>query len=828
MLKFKVTGMTCAACSARVEKAVNALEGATDVSVNLLTGDLRVSGVASDLVVDAVKKAGYGIEVQNAKGKRQNDRETEVSARDRSILVRFLVSLGLLLPLMWIAMGGMLGLPRPAIFDENPAILGLSEFLLSACVLAINHRFFTSGTRAAFRRSPNMDTLVALGSGVSFLYSIGVLFGVIDAIGRGDADAALHLSHSYYFESAAMILVLITLGKMLEARAKGKTTDAIRALLALSPDTCTLLRDGQEVTVPVGDVRVGDTLVLRPGERVPVDGTVLSGESAFDESALTGESMPVDKRVGDRVFAATVTLSGSLTLRAESVGEDTALGRIVAAVKEASATKAPIAKLADYVSGIFVPVVLFIALLTFGLHLAFDATLSAAVNFAVSVLVISCPCALGLATPVAIMVGSGKGAKNGVLFKNAEALETAGKVKTVLLDKTGTLTEGKMQVTDLLPAENVAEEELLSFALALEKGSEHPLGRAVVAYAEGKGAVPAEISGFEAVAGAGVRAVYREETLVGGKYAFAGDESEEHVAARLAKAGKTPLFFRLGDKPLGVIAVSDTLKPDSAAAVAALQKMGIRTVLLTGDRRDTAEAFAERVGIDTVEAEVLPEGKAETVRRYRKDGCVMMVGDGINDSPALAAADVGVAIGAGTDIAIDSADIVLSREGLFSLVDAIGLSRKTIRNIKQNLFWAFFYNLCGIPLAAGAFASLLGWTLSPMIGALAMSVSSLFVVTNALRLGKTKLPSEKRQKTPLCSAEIQKGEKDKMQTTLNIKGMMCPHCSGRVRDALLAVPGVTAADVSHERGNAIVTHDATVTRDALASTVTAAGYEVTD
>ncbi len=856
VLKFKVTGMSCAACSARVEKAVSKLDGASDVSVNLLTGDLRVSGVAAEAVIAAVQKAGYGIEElpptrqsratplgeggdaprANDDALRANDDALRANKGKRAILVRFLVSLGILLPLMWIAMGGMIGLPRPAVFDQNPAVLGLTELLLSAVVLIINYRFFTSGVTALFRLSPNMDTLVALGSGVSFAYSTGVLFRVIYAIGVGDTAGAAHFAHHYYFESAAMILVLITLGKMLEARAKGKTTDAIRALLALSPDETTVLREGVEVRIPTAQVQIGDLVLLRPGERVPVDGVILEGDGAFDESALTGESLPVDKSAGARVYAATVNLTGAIRFRAEGVGEDTALGRIVAAVKEASATKAPIAKLADRVSGVFVPTVLGISLLTLLIHLIARTPVSDAVNYAISVLVISCPCALGLATPVAVMVGSGTGARHGILFKNATALETAGKVKTVLLDKTGTLTEGKMTVTDVTPADGVTESELLSLAAALEAGSEHPLGRAVVAYAGERGVPTVAVSGFENHAGAGVSALYEGKPLLGGKRDFAGDPLSEAAAVRLAKEGKTPIFFRHGERFLGLVALADTVKADAADAVALLRKMGVRTVLLTGDRRDTAEAVASCLGIDAVEAEVLPEGKAEAVRRYQAAGRVMMVGDGVNDAVALTAADVGVAIGAGTDIAIESADVVLSRREVTSLVDAVALSRKTVRNVAQNLFWAFFYNLCGIPIAAGAFASL-GVSLSPMFGALAMSVSSLFVVTNALRLGRVRLPSRKallihRERSPFPAGEGCQNEnsclkkEDKMQTKINIKGMMCPHCSGRVRDALLAVAGVTDADVSHERGDAIVTHEASASVEEMTAAVKNAGYEV--
>ncbi len=825
--------MSCAACSARVEKAVRAIPGAEEVSVNLLTGDLLVDGaVPAETVEAAVKKAGYGIlshekdsslREKNAQRGVKNALRTE-GTQSRPLLARFVVSIAILLPLMWLSMGAMLGLPIPSLFFENPALSGLCQLLLSGAVLLCNKRFFVSGVSAALRLAPNMDTLVALGSGVSYLYSVGVLFAMILALGRGDGAAVHALAHSFYFESAAMILVLITLGKTLEARAKGKTTDALRALLSLSPDHTTVLKGGAELRIPTAEVRVGDTVLLRPGERVPVDGVVLSGEGSFDESALTGESVPVDKRVGDPVYAATVNRSGAITFRAEGVGEDTALGRIVSTVKEASATKAPIAKLADRVAGVFVPIVLFLSLLTFGLHLVFGAALSAAVNYGICVLVISCPCALGLATPVAVMVGSGTAARRGILFKTAEALEQTGKVKTVLLDKTGTLTKGEMRVADLIPAPGVSADRLLSLAGAVEKGSEHPLGRAVLAHAEASGVSVPVVSSFTATAGAGVSALFEEKELKGGKFSFCGDPTLTETADRLAREGKTPLFFRYDGAPLGIIALSDTLKEDGVAAIATLKKMGLRTVLLTGDRRDTALAVADRLGIDAVEAELLPEEKAAAVRRYREDGLVMMVGDGINDAPALASADVGVAIGAGTDIAIDSADVVLAGRGVGPLCDAIALSRKTLRNVAQNLFWAFFYNLLAIPLAAGAFASLLGLRLSPMVGALAMSLSSLFVVGNALRLYGVKLPADQRSK--IKSNQRKQGEKKEMKTVLEIEGMMCPHCSGRVEQALVALSGVAEASVSHESGKAVVTHSAEVSASTLAQAVVDAGYKV--
>lgn len=834
-MTFTVGGMSCAACAARVERAVAALPEAEEVSVNLLTATLRVRGeISAEAVVSAVSAAGYTAKRQGEKTDAAETQAAERKKEGREQLWRFLISLGILLPLMWISMGGMLGLPRPRVFDENPAVLGLTQLLLAGAVLLCERGFFVRGARGAWHRAPNMDTLVALGSGVSFLYSTGVLFAILTAMGEGDVAAASHLSHGLYFESAAMILVLISLGKMLEARAKGKSTDAIRALLSLAPDTCVRWQDGREERVPVSDIRAGDIVLLRPGERVPVDGEILFGGGAFDESALTGESLPVDKGVGDRVFAAAVSLTGTLRVRATGVGEDTALGRIVAAVKDASATKAPIARLADRVAGVFVPVVIFISIVTFSLHLILGAELSAAVGYAISVLVISCPCALGLATPVAIMVGSGKAARHGILFKTAASLEKMGRVRTVLLDKTGTLTTGALRVTDVLPAEGVEEARLLSVALSLEMGSEHPLGRAVVAYAEERGLSPLPVSEFVAEAGRGVRGVLDGVPILGGKSGYAGGENTEMLAAQLGKEGKTALFFRMGEKPLGALALADTLKEDSAEALRQLRKMGIRTCLLTGDRSEVATAVAAGLAIDEVRAGLLPEEKAAVVTEYAREGATVMVGDGINDAPALTAAHVGVAMGAGTDIAIEAADVVLSGQGMLRLADAIALSRKTMRVIKENLFWAFFYNIICIPLAAGALVPLFGWHLSPMVGAAAMSVSSLTVVSNALRLRGAKMTTDivKNENDNLhrCDSEgcpsVKEGKDKTMQITLKIEGMMCPHCEARVRDTLLAVAGVTEAAVSHTAGTAVVSGES-LSGDALAQAVTGAGYTVT-
>lgn len=829
MKKYKVTGMSCAACSARVEKAVSSLSAVSSCAVNLLDGSMCVEGEVSDeVVIAAVVAAGYGaVPFKDAPADDGDESKKEI----RRLKRRFVSSVAILLPLMYLSMGGMLGLPLPVFLSMGSVWGGLCQLLLCTAVLLINRRFFISGTRAVWHRAPNMDTLVAMGAGISFLYSIYVFLA--GALSLGGAD-------TLYFESAAMILTLITLGKMLEARAKGKTTDAIRSLLSLSPDYATVLREGKEISVPTSEVLKGDVLVLRPGERVPVDGVITEGEGSFDESALTGESIPVDKQVGDGVFAATVNVSGFLHMRAEGVGEETALYRIVKTVKDASATKAPIAKLADRVSGVFVPCVLGIALLTFAVWMIAEATLADALSRAIAVLVISCPCALGLATPVAIMVGSGVGAKNGILFKNAVSLEETGRIKTVVLDKTGTVTEGNPAVTDVIPAIGY-EEVLLPYACAVERGSEHPLARAVLRYGEENGVSPCEVTAFSAQAGFGVSAVLDGVTVYGGKYDFivrhapVPDTFTEQAAA-LATEGKTPLYFAKDGALVGMIAVADTVKPDSAEAVARLKKMGVRTVMLTGDNQRTAEAVARAVGIDEVRSGVLPEEKADAVKALKAGGRVMMVGDGINDAPALTEADIGVAIGRGTDIAVDAADVVLTRSTLFDVCRALSLSRAVLRVIKQNLFWAFFYNLIGIPLAAGALVPLFGFSLPPMFGAAAMSLSSVTVVSNALRLNFVRLGEKEKEGAAVSSRQSNdkndkkedketKG-KNKMQTILNIEGMMCPHCSGRVKTALEAVLGVEEAIVSHESGTAVVTHGESVDRATLESTVREAGYTV--
>jgi len=826
--------MSCAACSARVEKAVGSLADVSSCSVNLLTGSMRVEGDADvQTIVSAVEKAGYGASPvgKERQSVKETDGQDHVKREIRMLKARLFSSLGFLAVLMYVSMGGMLGLPMPQPFADSVAMSGLLQMILSAVILMINRRFFINGAKGVLHRAPNMDTLVALGSGVSFLYSTYVLFAVIYALESGAQDAVHGFAHAFYFESAGMILTLITLGKLLEARAKGKTTDAIRSLLALSPAYATVERGGREVTVASSEVVKGDIVILRPGDRVPVDGVVIEGESAVDESALTGESIPVDKNEGMALYAATVNLSGFLKFRATGVGEETALARIVRMVKDASATKAPIAKVADRVSGVFVPAVLVIALVTFLVWLIVRAPFGDALGHAIAVLVISCPCALGLATPVAIMVGSGVGAKAGILFKTAASLEETGRAKIIVFDKTGTLTEGKPSVTDVIPAAGKDAQTLLRAALSVEALSEHPLAYAVVRYGEEQGVERFSVKGFRAHAGNGVSADCDMGALRGGKLDFVLDGGEIPQALRaraeaLADEGKTPLWFSLDGALLGMIAVADTLKSDSADAIARLKKMGMRTVMLTGDNRKTAAAVAARVGIDEVIAEVFPDGKAETVKKLKKQGKLIMVGDGINDAPALTEADIGIAVGAGTDIALDAADVVLTKNTLADVPAAIALSRSTLRNIRQNLFWAFFYNAVGIPLAAGLFTPILGWSLPPMFGAAAMSLSSVTVVSNALRLRFAKI-YEKKTKRPTAQKQAETERKtEKMETKLVIEGMMCPHCSGRVKAALEALPAVASAEVSHETGTAVVTLKEKCETSVLEDTVTACGYKI--
>ena len=834
MEQYTVTGMSCAACSARVEKAVSGVEGVSSCSVNLLTNSMGVEGSASpEAIIAAVEAAGYGASRKGA-AKASSPAAEEDALRDRDTPVlkrRLLSSLGFLLVLMYISMGHtMWGFPLPAFLNGNPVALGLMELLLAAIVMLINKKFFTSGLRGLLHGAPNMDTLVALGSGVSFAYSTVALFAMTAAVQRGDAAGAHALLHDLYFESAAMILTLITVGKMLEARSKGKTTDALKSLMRLAPQTACVERGGKELSVPIDEVVRGDVFLVRPGESIPVDGVVLSGVSSVNEAALTGESIPVDKAAGDRVSAATVNQSGFLRCEAERVGEDTTLSKIIKMVGDAAATKAPIAKLADRVSGVFVPAVIAVALVTFAIWLLLGKAFGYALSRAIAVLVISCPCALGLATPVAIMVGNGVGAKNGILFKTAVSLEEAGKAQIVVLDKTGTVTNGEPVVTDLLPAEGVSGEELLAAALSLEKKSEHPLARAVTTYAAERGTEGREVEDFSALPGNGLRARLGGEELLGGSLAYISSlvsvppELRERADA-LSEKGKTPLLFAKGGELLGVIAVADTVKDDAAEAVRELKGMGIHVVMLTGDNARTAAAIGEQVGADEVISGVLPDGKESVIRSLQQRGRVAMVGDGINDAPALTRADIGIAIGAGADVAIDAADVVLMKSRVRDIPAAIRLSRATLTNIKENLFWAFFYNVVCIPLAAGAYARF-GLTLSPMIGAAAMSLSSFCVVSNALRLNLKNIYDPTRDKAIKKTLGQSDKEETPMTKTMKIEGMMCPHCEARVKKTLEALEAVSSAEVSHVSGSAVVTLAAPVEDEVLKKAVEAQGYDV--
>ena len=829
MKQYQVTGMSCAACSARVEKAVSKVPGVTSCSVSLLTNSMGVEGSAAEqAVIAAVEAAGYGASVKGAASAPAPAQSDPLADHETPALKRRLLSsLVFLVLLMYLSMGHMMwGWPAPAFLADNPVAMGLAQLLLTVIIMVINQRFFISGFKSLWHKSPNMDTLVALGSTASFVYSVYALFAMTGAQARGDAAQAMSWMHEFYFESAAMILTLITVGKMLEARSKGRTTDALKGLMKLAPQTATLMIDGQERTVPIAQVQTGDVFVVRPGENIPVDGVVLEGHSAVNESALTGESIPVDKAEGDAVSAATVNQSGYLRCRATRVGEDTTLSQIIRMVSDAAATKAPIAKVADRVSGVFVPVVIGIALLATAVWLATGADFGYALARGISVLVISCPCALGLATPVAIMVGNGKGAKNGILFKTAVSLEEAGKVRVVALDKTGTITTGQPRVTDVLPAPGVTEEELVTSANALEQRSEHPLARAVVERAESLQLKAQEVSGFTALPGNGLTATLDGEALSGGSLAFISGRAEvsetmRKQADRLSGEGKTPLLFCRGGRLLGMIAVADAIKPESPQAVRELQNMGVRVVMLTGDNQRTAEAIGRQAGVDQVIAGVLPDGKESVIRSLQSQGKVAMVGDGINDAPALTRADIGIAIGAGTDVAIDAADVVLMNSRLTDVPAAIRLSRATLRNIHENLFWAFIYNIIGIPLAAGVFIPLLCWQLNPMFGAAAMSLSSFCVVSNALRLNLFD-PHSARKDHKIKFAK----ERKTMEKTLKIEGMMCTHCSGRVKKALEEVPGVFSAEVSHESGTAVVTLGAPVDDAVLKKAVEDQGYQV--
>ena len=835
MEQYTVTGMSCAACSARVEKAVSAVPGVTSCSVSLLTNSMGVEGTASaEAVVSAVQAAGYGASLKGAScAPTAAAQEDALADRETPALKRRLIaSLGFLLALMYVSMGHMMwGWPLPTCLANNHVAMGLLQMLLTIAVMVINQKFFINGFRSLLHGAPNMDTLVALGAAASFGYSTYALFAMTGAQVRGDAAAVMQYMHEFYFESAAMILALITVGKMLEARSKGKTTDALRSLMKLAPQTATLVRGGQEIAVPIAQVRRGDVFVVRPGESIPVDGVVLEGESAVNESALTGESIPVDKAVGDSVSAATTNQSGFLRCEATRVGEDTTLSQIIKMVSDAAATKAPIAKVADRVSGVFVPTVIALAILTTAVWLLCGQSIGFALARGISVLVISCPCALGLATPVAIMVGNGLGAKNGILFKTAVSLEETGKTEIVALDKTGTITQGEPRVTDVLPAEGMTQGALLSLAAALEQRSEHPLARAVMMRAEEDGLTAAPVGDFRALPGNGLTATLSGETLLGGSLSFVSSQvdvprSIRQKAEALAEEGKTPLLFAQAGRLAGVIAVADVIKADSPAAIAALRNMGIRVVMLTGDNEKTARAIGRLAGVDEVIAGVLPEGKESVIRRLQAQGKVAMVGDGINDAPALTRADIGVAIGAGTDVAIDAADVVLMKSRLSDVPAAIRLSRATLRNIHENLFWAFFYNVIGIPLAAGVWIPLFGWTLNPMFGAAAMSLSSFCVVSNALRLNLFKLHDAGKDKK--INRHSKHKEETTMVKTMKIEGMMCGHCEAAVKKALEAIDGVASAEVSHTDGTAVVTLSKPVENAALRKAVEDKDYTVTD
>ena len=855
MEQYNVTGMSCAACSARVEKAVKKVPGVTSCSVSLLTNSMGVEGTASPAaILSAVQEAGYGASPKNASASKTSDASADLDAladhETPKLKRRLIASLGFLLVLMYFSMGHMMwGWPLPHWFDGNHIAMGLVQLILAGIVMVINQKFFISGFKGLIHGAPNMDTLVALGSMASYVWSTYALFAMTDAQLHGNDALVMHYMMEFYFESAAMILTLITVGKMLEARSKGKTTDALKSLMKLAPKTATLVRDGAEVTVSIADVQKGDIFVVRPGENIPVDGLVLEGVSAVNESALTGESIPVDKAAGDRVSAATTNQSGFLRCKATRVGEDTTLSQIIKMVSDAAATKAPIAKIADTVSGYFVPAVISIAVLTTIVWLLLGRELGYALARGISVLVISCPCALGLATPVAIMVGNGLGAKNGILFKTAASLEATGRTQIVALDKTGTITEGAPRVTDLLPAEGVSETELLTLAAALESRSEHPLAKAVLACSEAKAITPPTVTDFAALPGNGLSAKLDGVDIFGGSASFIQSKLSlpaalTQQAERLAAEGKTPLFFGGAGHLLGVIAVADTIKADSPEAIRQLQNMGIRVVMLTGDNQRTADAIGRQAGVDEVIAGVLPDGKEAVIRQLQASGKVAMVGDGINDAPALTRADTGIAIGAGTDVAIDAADVVLMNSRLSDVPAAIRLSRAALRNIHENLFWAFIYNIIGIPLAAGLFIPF-GLTLNPMFGAAAMSLSSFCVVSNALRLNLFDLHSTKHDHKKASPAAVSaqsaaenntpsdteapdgKMEDDPMKKTLNIEGMMCCHCEARVKKALEAIPGVSEAVASHTDGTAVVTLTEDVADDVLKNAVEAQDYKVT-
>ena len=839
MKQYEVTGMSCAACSARVEKAVSKVPGVTSCSVSLLTNSMGVEGTATDQeIVNAVVAAGYGAAPKGAK-KEQTAAEEEEALKDHEtpkLRKRLIASVIFLVVLMYFSMGHMMwGWPVPAAMKDNHVAMGMLQMLLTIIIMVINQKFFVSGFTSLLHGAPNMDTLVALGAGASFGYSTYALFAMTGAQVRGDMDAVMGYMHEFYFESAAMILTLITVGKMLESHAKGRTTDALKSLMRLAPKTATVVRDGQEVTVSIAEVRQGDIFVVRPGENIPVDGIVIEGSSAVNEAALTGESIPVDKQKGSSVSAATTNQSGFLRCEATRVGEDTTLSQIIKMVSDAAATKAPIAKIADKVSGVFVPTVIIIAGITIIVWLIAGKDVGFALARGISVLVISCPCALGLATPVAIMVGNGMGAKNGILFKNAVALENAGKTQIVALDKTGTITTGEPRVTDILPAKEYTERELMQLAADLESSSEHPLAKAVMEHAKTSGISNTAVHDFQALPGNGLSAVRGEDLLLGGSVSYmqqkvSVDVAMTEQAKKLAEEGKTPLLFAKNHTCAGLVAVADTIKEDSPQAVAKLREMGIRVIMLTGDNERTAKAIGAQAGVDEVIAGVLPEEKEAEIRKLREHGRVAMVGDGINDAPALTRADIGIAIGAGADVAIDAADVVLMKSRLSDVPAAVRLSRATLRNIHENLFWAFFYNIIGIPLAAGVWIPIFGWTLNPMFGALAMSLSSFCVVSNALRLNLFKVKDSHRDhkiknEVTLPQWEASKGEKN-MTKTMTIKGMMCGHCEARVKKTLEELEHVTEAQVSHEKGTAVVSMETEVADEVLKKAVEDQGYQV--
>ena len=845
MEQYTVTGMSCAACSTRVEKAVSKVPGVTACCVNLLTNSMGVDGTAAEAeIIKAVEDAGYGAEKKKAESSKTVVQKETDALQDKAtpaLKNRLLASVIFLAVLMYFSMGHMMwNWPIPTFFAQNHVALGILQLLLTVAVMVINQRFFVSGFKALIHKAPNMDTLVALGAGAAFIYSTYALFAMADAMAKGNAEDVMSYMHELYFESAAMILTLITVGKMLEAKSKGRTTDALKGLMRLAPQTATVLNEGVETRMPIEQVKKGDVFLVLPGENIPVDGIVIEGNSAVNEAALTGESLPVDKKTGDRVSAATLNQSGYLKCEAVRVGEDTTLSQIIRMVSDAAATKAPIAKAADRVSGIFVPVVIAIAILTILVWLILGESVGFALARGISVLVISCPCALGLATPVAIMVGNGCGAGNGILFKTAVALENAGKTQIVALDKTGTITVGFPQVTEVYPVDNITETELLTWACSLEKRSEHPLARAVLTYAEKKEIEAKDITDFQTMPGNGLRAVCEGERLLAGNAAFVGSYVDipaelRRKAETLAEAGKTPLFFAKGNVLTGMIAVADTIKEDSPGAVRALQDMGIRVVMLTGDNEKTAKAIGKEAGVDEVIAGVLPDGKESVIRSLQEKGKVAMVGDGINDAPALTRADIGIAIGAGTDIAIDAADVVLMKSRLSDVPAAIRLSRATLRNIHQNLFWAFIYNVIGIPLAAGVWIPVFGWQLNPMFGAAAMSLSSFCVVTNALRLNLVDIYTTVKKTALGPKSEVygfRKGEDMKMERTvkmertMKIEGMMCGHCEARVKKCLEALPEVEEAVVNHETGTAVVKLNAELDDEVLKKTVEDQDYKV--